>query len=132
MWIVLRAWNLLAELGSELSVHGGRVHAHFLEYAAGHEAHEAAAALIAAMVRALPGRALEAPRGLVSVRCACREGVFERLEARADAVAQLLKPGTRLVFALFQLGFLVHHAFRKVVAKPSFGPDAPLAYMCPR
>jgi hypothetical protein len=65
------------------------------------------------MVRALPGRALEAARGLVSEGRSWREGVFKSLKARADAAAQLLKPGTRLVFALFQLGFLAHHAFRK-------------------
>ena len=78
--------------------------------------------------RAMP-RAL---RGDFQDLRAWREGVFESLKARADAVAELLKPGTRLAFALFQLGFLAHHAFRKVLAKPSFGPDAPLAYMCPR
>ena len=54
--VLLGAGNVLAELGRELAVDGGDVDADLLEDAAVHLRHDAAAAVGAAMVGALPRR----------------------------------------------------------------------------
>ena len=58
--VLLGARDLLAELGRELAEDGRGVDADLLEHAPRHQAHDAAAAGSARMIRALPGRALEA------------------------------------------------------------------------
>src|SRR5262249_29539924 len=54
---------------------------------------------IAAVVGATPGRANKSARGAVGERRARRQGRFERLERRADVVAQRFKPRSRACLA---------------------------------
>ncbi len=58
--IVGGARNLRAEFGREFAVHGRAMHADLLEQPAVHHRHHAAAARLAGMVGAVPGRAHEA------------------------------------------------------------------------
>ena len=97
--ILVGAGDLLAELRRELAEDGGGVDADLLEDTAVHHRHDAAAAMIAV---ALPGAPLEAagrPRGLGTGQI-----VLEPLQRRADAVAQGLEPGARLVLPGFDVG----------------------------
>ena len=114
--IGLGAGNLAAELGGEFAVDGGDVHAHLLEQAALEHRHDAAAAGRAAVVGARPWRAHEAG-GAVAVERGRRVG-FERLERRADVVAQQFEPlpGARL--ARFELT-CVHFIHREVLLAAS-------------
>ena len=90
--VLLGARHLLAELGRELAVHRRGVDADLLEDAAMHHRHDAAAALA---VVALP--VASARSGRAPTRHAGRSSVIlDRLEGRADAVAQRLEPGARL------------------------------------
>ena len=93
------AGHLLAELGAELAEHGRDVDADLLEHATAHDRHGAAAAFLAVRAGlALPGLALEAAGREVAVRAG--KVVLERLEGRADAIAQTLEPDSRLVLAV--------------------------------
>src|SRR6056297_862388 len=92
--------------------------AHLLEDAPLHHRHDAAAALGAGMILALPGRALKAP-GPLGFREEWPLGLrLDRLESGADAVAQgrapdghvLLKPCNR-VFVLHGEPFLAYPPF---------------------
>ena len=91
--VVVGAGNFLAEFRRELAVHGRDVHADLLEHAAVHHRHHAAAAGRAGVVGALPRRAHEAAGRAIGERRARRQRVLERLERRADVVAQPLEPG---------------------------------------
>ena len=86
--IVVGAGNLLAEFRRELAVHGRAMHADLLEHAAVHHRHHAAAARRAGMIGALPRRAHEAAGRAIGQRRARGQRVLERLERRADVVAQ--------------------------------------------
>src|SRR5690606_16623811 len=74
-------------------VDGRDVDSDLLEHAAVHDRHHAAAAVAAAMVDALPGRAHESSRWPVGQRSPGGEVVFHRLEGGGDAVAQVGEPG---------------------------------------
>ena len=91
--IVRCARDLGAELGCEFAVHGGTVHADFLEQSAAHDRHHAAAAGLAGVVGAVPGRAHEAAGVALIERGRCI--VFQPLEGRANVVAQCLEPAPR-------------------------------------
>ena len=82
------------------------MHADLLEHAAVHHRHDAAAAGRAAMIGALPGRAHEAAGRAVAERGIRRQRVFQRLERRADVVAQCLEPGARLGLAGIECGVI--------------------------
>ena len=62
------AGDVLAEFRRELAMHGRAMHADLLEHAAVHHRHHAAAARLAGMVGALPGRALETARRAIGQR----------------------------------------------------------------
>ena len=87
--VFLGPGDLLAELGRELAMHGGRVDARLLENLAVQHGHDAAAA-----IRPLPGLAREAGAAL------------DLLECGADPVAQLLEP---LAGGSFAVGKQVCH-----------------------
>jgi hypothetical protein len=93
--MLLGAGDLLAELRGELAEDGRGVHADLLEHAAMQHAHHAAATRGAGVIRPLPRRALESPRGAVRQCGARRQIVLEPLEGGADAVTQLAEPGGR-------------------------------------
>ena len=73
--------------GENSPTHGRDVHPHLLEDPAAHDGHGAAAA-----AGPLPGAALEAPRRHPGMRPP-GQGVLQRLEGGAEAVAQGLEPG---------------------------------------
>ena len=93
---VVRAGDLLAELRRELAMHGRDVHADLLEHPARHHRHLAAAARrrrydpCAATACGRSGR-----RRCHKVRC--RRLALDRLEGRANVVAQPREPGARAV-----------------------------------
>ena len=103
------ARDLLAEFRREFAVHGRAMHADFLEHAAVHHRHHAAAAGRAAMVGALPGRADEAARRAVGKRGIRRQGIFQGLKRGADIVAQCLEPGARLGLAAIECRAIHFH-----------------------
>ena len=90
--IIGRAWDFLAEFGREFAEHGRHVHADLLEYAPLHDRHDATATGRPSMVGALPGRAHKPTSCTVYERRAIGQVVLDRLEGRADIVAQALKP----------------------------------------
>ena len=90
--IVRGAGDLRPEFGGELAVDGRRVDADFLKHAAIHEAHDAAAAIDATVVLALPGAAHEAAGRPVGEGRTSRQIVLDPLEGGADVVADLLEP----------------------------------------
>ena len=96
--IVGRARDLGAELGREFAMHGGTVHADFLEQPAAHDRHHPAAAGLAGVVGAVPGRAHEAP-GVAGIERG-RRIVFQPLEGRANVVAQGFEPAPRARLAI--------------------------------
>jgi len=55
----------------------------------------------AAVIGARPGRADETARGAVGERRVRRQSHFERLERRADVIAQRFEPRARACFAGF-------------------------------
>jgi hypothetical protein len=124
--IVGRARNLRAEFRREFAVHGRAMHADLLEQPSAHHRHHAAAAGLAGMVGALPGRAHEAP-GLAGIE-RCRRLVFQPLERRADVVAQGFEPGprARLAISITDMSILVNHIF--VIAR-SERPSNPFLSM---
>jgi hypothetical protein len=97
--IIFRAGDLCTEFRRELAAHGGNVDAGFLEDAAMEERHFAAAARRAGVIGSLPGFARETPGG-APVKLLWRAG-FDRLQRRANAVAQLAEPGARLLLVRF-------------------------------
>ena len=82
-----RTRDLAAELRAELAEHGRDVHADLLEHPPLHHAHHAAAA-----ARAVPGGADEPARRQVGMRPR-GERILDRLERRAEPIAQFLEPG---------------------------------------
>ena len=97
------AGDFLAEFRRELAMHGRAMHADLLEHAPAHQRHHAAAARLAGMIGAGPGRAGEAAGGTVCERRARRQRVLDRLERCADVVAQAFEPGARAGLAGFDL-----------------------------
>src|SRR6185437_10578475 len=108
--IAFGAGNLAAKFGTELAPDGRDIDAGLLEDLAFEERDRAAAAAFA-----LPGRALEARRaGAGNVR-------LDRLERRADAVAQRLEPGARLPLMrrLFAHGVASGHCPVCLISSPN-------------
>ena len=99
--IVGGAGDVLAKFRREFAEHGRDVDADFLEDAAFHYRHHAAAAGGAGVIGAAPRRAHEAAGGTVGERRVRGEGVLDRLEGRQNPVAQALEPGFGTGFALF-------------------------------
>ena len=97
--VLLGTRYFLAEFRREFAVHGRAMHADFLEHAAMHHRHHAAAAGRTSMVGTLPGRADEAARRAFGEGGIRRQGAFQALECGANIVAQCLEPGARLGFA---------------------------------
>ena len=102
--IIGGAGNLLAEFGRELAEHGGAMHAYLLEHAPVHHRHHAAAAGLAGVVGARPGRTHEAAGGLHAERRVRRQGVLEGFESGADVVAQGFEPGAGAGLAGVEVG----------------------------
>ena len=99
----IRTRDLLAELRCKLAMNGRRMYADFLEHAAMHHAHDAAATLFPSMIGPLPGRANELARGHVSMGRGSRQIRLQLFERGADLVAQGFEPGTgRLLAGLEQ------------------------------
>src|SRR6186997_2678019 len=105
-WVLFGSGDFLAEFRREFAVYGRAMHADFLEHAAMHHRHHAAAAWCAAMVSALPGRADKAARRAVGERSIRRQRIFQALERRADIVAQCFEPGARLALAIVECGMI--------------------------
>ena len=82
------------------------MHADFLEDAAVHHCHHAAAAGRAAMIGALPGRTDKAASAAVDERGIRRKSVFQALKRSADIVSQLFEPGARLGLAAIECGMI--------------------------
>src|SRR3990172_9891440 len=91
-WVVLGARNLLGEFRGKSSVHGRGVAADLLEYAAGHQRHDASAAVLAALLGAGPTGLHEAASGVARAAGKAFGLVLNPLEACADIVAQMLEP----------------------------------------
>ena len=89
--VVLGTGNFLAEGFAERAVHGGDVDPDLLEYPPVHNRHDAAAAAVPGLVRALPSLAFEASGRPVVV-----QPIFQRLETRADLIAKRFEPCPRL------------------------------------
>ena len=91
--IVGRAFDLFGKLRAERAVDGGGMHADFLEHAASHHAHHAAAAFGAG-----PWLALEGAGRLSVQRRDGRQLRLQPLQRGADVVAQALEPAARRCF----------------------------------
>ena len=117
--IVVGARDFLAEFRREFAVHGRAMHADFLEHAAVHHRHHAAAARVApadAIWRALPGRARQSgQRRAVGESGIRRQRIFQALERRADIVAQRLEPGARLGLVAIEFG-MIHRRVNSLAA----------------
>ena len=96
------ARHLRAKLRRELAMHGRAVHADLLEQPSVHHRHDAAAALGAGVIGPLPGRALEAAR-LAGIERG-RRVALERLERRANLVAQRFEPRAGAGFLVLDIG----------------------------
>ena len=80
--IVGGARDILAEFRREFAEHRRDMDADFLEHAALHHRHDAAAAGRAAVIGAVPRRAHETAGRAVGERRASGQGVLDRLEGR--------------------------------------------------
>ncbi len=99
MRVIARALNLRAEFRREFAMHRRAMHADLLEQPPAHDRHHAAAAGLAGMVGAVPGRAHEAA-GFARIQRG-RRIIFQFFEGRADVVAQALEPGPGARLAVF-------------------------------
>src|SRR5262245_61167936 len=100
--VLVGAGNLLGELRRESAVHGRGVTAGLLEHAAGHHRHDATASVAAGMIRAGPRLAHEAADLLLLATGKPFGFVLERLEARAEEIAQFLEPGAGALLSYFK------------------------------
>src|SRR3990172_12223765 len=91
-WVVLGARNLLGEFRGKSSVHGRGVAADLLEHAAGHQRHDAAAAVLAALLGAGPRGLHEAGGSFPRAAGKALGLVLYLFEACANLVAQMLEP----------------------------------------
>ena len=90
--VLVGARDLLGEFRREGAIDGRGVTADLLEYAAAHQRHCPAAAVIAVMILAGPGRLGEAARLLALAARKAVGSVLDCFEARADQPLQLLEP----------------------------------------
>ncbi len=90
--VLLGARNLLGEFRGKGAVHGRGVAADLLEHAAGHQRHDAAAALSPVLLGAGPRGLHEAAGGFARAAGKAFGLVLDPLERRANLVAQMLEP----------------------------------------